>query len=125
MILVFRPLKPRRATSAPARRTSSSERSGSKPAPLAAATSQCVEEGERSEAGPLLDAAGVADAPGAAMRPVKLQPVTDRTTEHLVDRDAQGLGLQIHQRVLDCGDRLVCYPAHRLTRDAVQVGGDL
>ena len=105
-MLVFRPLKPR------ARH-------------LRAGALHVVERADRIEAGPLLDAARVADPPGAAVRPVELQPVAHRAAQHLVDRDAESLRLQVHQRVLDRGDRLLRDTADRLARHAVQIGGDL
>src|SRR3954452_2630422 len=59
---------------------------------------------------------------GAAMRPIDLQSVADRSAEELVDRDAQGLCLYIDKRVLDRRDRHLVEAARRLPRHRVQQG---
>ena len=62
---------------------------------------------------------GIAEAVAAAMRPVERQAVAHRPAEQLVDRNAQRLGLDVEQRVLDRGHRLLVDAARRLARDGV------
>ena len=102
-MLVLRPLKPFAFTSAPSRTMSSSVRIGSTPIHSLV----CV---------------GVPGAVGAAMRPVQQQPVADRAAEHLVDRHAQCLGLDIDQRILDRGDRHRVDAAGGLPRRGIEIG---
>src|SRR5579862_3782009 len=54
------------------------------------------------------------------MRPVDLQPVADRAAEQFVDRDAQGLRLDVDERVLDRRDRHLVDAARRLPRRGVE-----
>src|SRR5712691_11175073 len=63
---------------------------------------------------------GVARPIGAAMRPVEEEPVADRPAEQLIDRDAQGLCLDVDERILDGADRLGIEPAGRLPRCGVE-----
>jgi hypothetical protein len=42
---------------------------------------------------------GMTGAVAAAMRPIELQSVAHRPAQHLVDRPAQGLGLDVDERV--------------------------
>ena len=102
-MLVLRPLKPLAFTSAPSR-------------------DDVVERAHRLDPGQFADAVGMARPVGAAMRPVDLQPVADRPAEHLVDRNAQRLGLDVDQRVLDRGDRLRVDAAGRLPCRGVEIG---
>jgi hypothetical protein len=46
--------------------------------------------------------------------------VPHRAAEQLVDRDVQGLGLDVEQRVLDRADRLLDHAAARLAADCVE-----
>ncbi len=59
------------------------------------------------------------------MRPVEAQPVAHRATQQLIHRDAERLRLDVHQGVLDGGDRLLVDAVGGLAGQAVQEGGDL
>ena len=76
---------------------------------------QVVERAHRLDAHHL----GVAEAVGAAMRPVERQAVAHRPAEQGIDRNAQRLGLDVQQRVLDGGHRLLVQAARRLARDGL------
>ena len=95
-MLVLSALKPRSFTCLPSFTRSSSERTGSTPITL-----------------------GVAEAVAAAMRPVERQAIAHRPAEQGVDRNAQRLGLDVEQRVLDGGHRLLVHAARRLAGDGV------
>jgi hypothetical protein len=69
---------------------------------------------------PFLDPLGVTAAVGAAVRPVELQPLAYGATEHLIDRHAERLGLDVDQRVLDRTDGLGVEPARRLAGRGVE-----
>ncbi len=56
------------------------------------------------------------------MRPIELQAVAHRSAEHLVDRHAQRLGLDVDERVLDRGDRHLVDPAGGLPGRGVEMG---
>ena len=62
---------------------------------------------------------GVAEAVAAAMRPVERQAVAHLAAEQLVDRHAERLGLDVEQRILDRGHRLLVDAARRLAGDGV------
>jgi hypothetical protein len=74
--------------------------------------------------GPFLDPVGIAGAIGAAMRPVDLQPVAHRAAEHLIDRHAERLRLDVDKRILDRRDRHLVDAARRLPRRGVEQGRD-
>ena len=63
---------------------------------------------------------GMAQAIGAAVRPVEPQPVAHRTVQELGDRHAQRPRLDVDQRVLERRDRLLDQPARRLAGERVQ-----
>ena len=58
----------------------------------------------------------MARARRAAVRPVQPDPIAHRAAEQLVDRHAERLGLDVPQRQLDAGDRLVRTAAEVLPR---------
>ena len=57
---------------------------------------------------------------GPAMRPVEPDALAHRAAQQLVDRDAERLGLDVEQRVLDRADRLLHHPAAGLAADRVE-----
>ncbi len=56
-----------------------------------------------------------------AVRPVQPHAVAHRAAEELVDRHAEGLGLDVPERQLDAGHRLVAHAAQVLARGAQHV----
>ena len=90
---------------------------------LGAEPHDVVEVADRLDPDPVPSSCvGVARPVGAAMRPVDLQPVADRPAEHLVDRHAERLGLDVDQRVLDRGDRHRVDAAGGLPGRGVEIG---
>ncbi len=66
----------------------------------------------------------VANAVGAAMRPVQRDAVAHRAAEQRIDRDTERLPLDVEQRVLDRRDRLLVEAAARLPRRDMQARDD-
>jgi hypothetical protein len=58
------------------------------------------------------------------MRPVERQAIAYRPAEQCVDRNAQRLGLDVEQGVLDRRHRLLVHTARRLAGDGVLRGHD-
>jgi hypothetical protein len=83
-----------------------------------------LDRADRLDRGPLPDPLGVASTIGAAMRPVERQPVAQRAAQHLVDRNAQRLGLDVDEGVFDGTDRHRVDAACGLPRCRVGDSGD-
>ncbi len=93
------------------------------PRDLRALRGDIVERADRRAARPFAEPLGVHRRYDAAMRPVEAQAIADRAAKQLVDGNAERLGLQVHQRVLDRGDRLLVDPAGRRAGHAVEERG--
>ena len=63
----------------------------------------------------------VIDPAGAAVRPVKTDPIARRSAEEFYHRNSQGLGLDVDQGEFDAGNRFGCNTARALAATADHV----